>query len=274
MDYSFTDKNGIRMIEFSSIDSTGVAEAFFTTRDGGVSTGYCGSMNCNIYKKYDIENGRENFRLVCKALNIDPEMVITNRLIYFTDIVRCVSKKDIINIYDESVSFRADGLVTDDPDITLYLYAADCAIILLVDRKKRVIGALHAGWKGSLIPIIENTVEAMCNNYGCHSENIIAQICPSIRQCCFETGEDVAEQFANAGFANYIQRIDGKPHIDLNGVNVKHLIKTGIKPENIHNVDICTCCHPELFHSYRRGPVNEKGIHLNGMNGVFIHLKR
>lgn len=273
MNYHFDNKNGIKLLELSAISSTGVAEAFFTTRDGGISSGACGRMNCNIYKKQDIENGRENFRLVCKALNIDPGMVITNRLIYFTDIVRCVTKKDIVNIYDESLSSHADGLVTDDPDITLFLYAADCAIVLLADSKKRVIGALHAGWKGSLIPIIENTVDAMCKNYGCCKENIVAQICPSIGKCCFETGEDVAEQFVDAGFEDFKYYINGRPHIDLNGVNRMRLIKAGLKPVNIYNTDICTCCHPELFHSYRRGPVNEKGIHLNGMNGVFLRLK-
>lgn len=273
MNYQFIEKNGIRMVELSAIKATGVAEAYFTTRIGGISQGTYAEMNCNIYKKLDIDNGKENFRLACRALGIDPETVITNRLTHFTDVVRCVGKNDIIDIYDESISAHADGLVTDVPDIALYMYAADCAIIFLADNKKRVIGVLHAGWKGSLIPIIENTVAAMHDKYGCCTENIIAQICPSIEQCCFETGFDVAEQFKDNGFSEFISYEDKKPHIDLNSVNRKRLINAGLKEENISKVGICTCCHPDLFHSYRRGPVNEEGIHLNGMNGAFIRLK-
>lgn len=274
MTHQFVDKNGIRMVELSAIKATGTAEAFFTTRTGGISQGTFAEMNCNIYKKLDKDNGRKNFCLACQALEIDPKTVITNRLIYLTDIVRCVGKEDIIDIYDEPASAHADGLVTNDPNITLYLYAADCAIIFLADSEKRVIGALHAGWKGSLIPIIENTVAAMRDKYGCRPENIVAEICPSIEQCCFETGFEVAEQFEESGFSEFISYEGEKPHIDLNSVNRKRLINAGLKKENISKVGICTCCHPDLFHSYRRGPVDDKGVHLNGMNGAFIRLKR
>lgn len=273
MSYRFVDINGVKLVELSAINKTGAAEAYFTTRIGGISKETFAEMNCNIYKKMDIENGRKNFVIACRSLGINPETVITNRLIYFTDKVRCVDKKDIVDIYDESVSAHADGLVTDDPSITLYFYAADCAIIFLADSVKKVIGALHAGWKGSLIPIIENTVLAMCDNYGCRPENIIAEICPSIEQCCFETGFEVSKQFENNGFSKFISYESEKPHIDLNGVNEQRLINAGLKKENIFKTSVCTCCHPDLFHSYRRGPVSENGVHLNGMNGAFIRIK-
>lgn len=270
--YRFINVKGIKMLELSAINNTGVAQAYFTTRHGGISTGTYASMNCNIYKKLDIENGCENFKLACKALKINDRMVITNRLKYCTDIVRCVTKADVVDIYNEPLAAHADGLVTNDADIALFFYAADCSVISLVDAKKRVIGGIHAGWKGCLVPIIENTVAAMCDNYGCKRNEIIAQIAPTIGSCCFETGEDVAEQFEKAGFSEFILRDKVKPHIWLNGVNIALLKRAGIKEENIYHVDICTCCNPELFHSYRRGPVDENGLHLNGMNGIFIRL--
>lgn len=272
--YRFTQINGIKMLELSAINNTQVAQVYCTTRSGGISTGTYESMNCNIYKKLDIENGRENFRLVCKALNINDRHVITNRLVYFTDKVRCVTKTDLVDIYDESIAAPADGLVTDDDDIVLFFYAADCPVITFVDPEKRVIGGLHSGWKGCLIPIIENTVAAMCNNYGCQRENIIVQMTPSIGQCCFEVSEDVAEKFSKAGFSDFISREQERPHIWLDGVNTELLKKAGIKSENIYRTDICTCCNPALFHSYRRGPVDENGLHLNGMNGIFLRLNK
>ena len=268
----FVDVNGITMLELSAINNTGVAQAYCTTRHGGISSGTYSSMNCNIYKQLDIENGKANFKLACGALGIDDKMVITNRFTHFTDKVRCVTKEDIIDLYAEPLAPHADGLVTDDPEVTLFFYAADCAIISFVDVEKRVVGGLHAGWKGSLIPIIENTVSAMCDGYGCRRENIIAQIAPSIGACCFECGYEVASQFEDAGHGEYISWKHEKPHIDLNGVNIKLLRKAGIISDNIHSVDICTCCHPDLFHSYRRGPIAENGDHLNGINGIFIRL--
>ncbi len=271
MSYQFVEKNGIQMIELSVINETGLAEGYCTTRYGGISTGTYAAMNCNIYKLLDQENGRKNFRLFCQAIGVDPNKVITNRLTAGTNLVRCVTKDDLIDIYDEPLAPRADGLVTNDPNITLYLYAADCAIIQIVDPVHRAIGACHAGWKGSLIGTIPNTVSAMQEHFKSNPKDLIAVICPSIASCCFEVGNEVAEEFKSCGFEKYILCNYSKPHIDLFGVNSELLSSTGIPQNQIHRVELCTYCHPELFHSYRRGPV-ENGLHKNGMNGMFLRL--
>lgn len=271
MTYQFIEKNGIKMIEVSAIKESGVAIGYCTTRHGGISTDTCASMNCNIYKPFDLENGRKNFRLFCQAIDVNPDKVITNRLTAGTNLVRCVTKDDLIDIYDEPLAPRADGLVTNDPDITLYLYAADCAIIQIVDPVNKAIGTCHAGWKGSLIGTIPNTVHAMQENYGSEAENLIAVICPSISGCCFEVGNEVAEDFKSHGFEKYILQDYAKPHIDLFGVNSELLLSTGIPQNKLHKIELCTYCNPDLFHSYRRGPV-ENGLHKNGMNGMFLQL--
>lgn len=270
------------MIEISPINATGVAEGYCSTRHGGVSNGTTASMSVNLYKRLDVNSGQQNFRIFCAAIGVNPDKVITNRLIYGTDIVRCVDSYDLIDIYNEPLAPHADGLVTNDPEITLFLYAADCAIIQMVDPKKEVIACCHAGWKGSLGKIISNTVQAMCNNYGCNAKDIVGVILPSIGQCCFEVGEDVAKQFEDANFAQYINRTFDKPHIDLFGVNSQILKESGLSEHNIHKVELCTYCHEELFHSFRRGPISvrfkddgkQAQIHLNGMNGMFLKLKK
>lgn len=280
MDYRIVTNSNVKMIEVTPINCTGIAEAYCSTRHGGVSEGPTASMSVNIYKKYDVEAGQENFRIFCNAIGVDPDSVITNRLIYGTDVVRCVDSSDLIDIYDEPKAPHADGLVTNDPSITLFLYAADCAIVQFVDVKKRVVACCHAGWKGSLCGIIGNTVDAMKNNYGCSAEDIVAVILPSIGQCCFEVGEEVALQFRDAGFSEHIDESKDKPHIDLFGVNAEILKKSGLKENNIHKIDLCTYCHEELFHSFRRGPIEIRinsddktsQVHLNGMNGMFIRL--
>lgn len=271
-EYRFINKNGIDMIDVVAINRTEVAMAYCTTRHGGVSTGTTASMNCNLYKDLDKENGQKNFRIFCQAIGVDPGKVITNRLIANTDICRYVNSADIIDIYNEAIIPRADGLITDCRDITLFMYAADCAIIMLLDNANKCIGMLHAGWRGSLGNIIPNTINAMKDRFHTDERNLIAVICPSISAECFEVGDDVVKLFFDRGFGRFVSRKNDKPHIDLYGVNKLTLMDSGILEDNISTIELCTCLHEDLFHSYRRGPVNKNGMHLNGMNGMFLKL--
>ena len=263
MEYTITEKDGIRMIDCIPLNKTGTAEAYYTV-----------SFNVNIYKIMSgLETSKKNFATFCSVIGTDPGKVISNRLTHHTDIVRCVNSNDIIDIFDEPIQPHADGLVTDDPGITLFLYAADCAIIGAVDPVNRVIGCCHAGWRGSLGKIIPNLIDAMESKYGSDRNDIVVQLMPMICTKCFEVNEDVAKQFASRGFAEYIVRSNGKPHIDLAGVNYKQLLDAGIRKRNLHNIELCTFCHNDLFESYRRGPIDEHGVHMNGANGFFIKLR-
>lgn len=274
--YKTVKRNGMDMLEISCINETGIAEGYFTLRyGGGISTGPTATMNCNIYKKFDVDAGQLNFVIFCRAIGVDPKTVITNRLTAGTNLVRHVSAADLegYDIYDEPGAPRADGIITNDDRVTLFLYAADCATVQLLDPIHRAIGVFHAGWAGSLNGIIPNTVAAMTEAFNTDPSDLIAVICPSIAACCFEVGEEVAAKFVQAGYSEYVLTDKEKPHIDLFGVNAAVLESTGIPAEKIHKIELCTKCHEELFHSYRRGPITEKGAHLNGMNGMFLRLK-
>lgn len=272
--HNFIEKNGLKMLEICPINKTGIAEAYTTLKNAkGHSIGTFGTFNCNIYKKLGLENSIKDFELFCNSIDIDPKTVITNRLTSFTNIVRKVDENDIIDIYNEPLAPRADGLITNSNKITLYNYQADCSIIHLLDPINKAIGSLHASWKGSLNGIIPNTVNAMIDAYGTNPKELIAVINPTISVCCFEVGIDVAEKFEKQGFAEYVLKDYDKPHIDLLAVNRKTLQNCGVLNEYIYTVNLCTCCNPELFHSYRRGPIDAQGNHLNGMNGCFIRLK-
>lgn len=271
--------NGLKMMAVLPINNTGVAEAYCTIRDNpiGNSKGDCGPFSCNIYKKLDIENGRKDFQLCCEALGVQPSSVITNRLTAFTNKVRVVDAKTLIdyNIYDEPAAPRADGLITNSSDVTLYHYAADCAICFLVDPVKKACGCLHASWKGSLLGIIQSEVQSFHTAYGSKTEDIIAVLMPSISVNAFEVGIDCAEQFVQAGFGEFVDYTSyEKPHVNLPKVNHRILLNCGLKEENVYVIDdLCTYRDEKFFHSFRRGPVDENGIHLNGMNGYFIRIK-
>ncbi len=271
-------KNGLKMLSVKPINDTGIAEAYCTLRNNpiGNSKGPCGPFSCNIYKKYGLYEGIRDFEMCCDALNIQPSKVITNRLTAFTNKVRVVNTESLIgyDIYDEVNAPRADGLVTNSSDVTLFNYAADCSIILLCDTVNKVCGSLHASWKGSLIGIIENEIKCMKEEFKSHLENIIAVVMPSIGLEAFEVGEDVAKQFSEAGYEEYVDYTSyKKPHIDLAKVNRQILLNCGLKKENVNIIDLCTYSQKLMFHSYRRGPIDENGNHLNGVNGFFIRLK-
>lgn len=268
--------NGLKMMSILPINATGIAEAYCTVRNNpmGFSEGTCGPFYCNIYKKLGLDNGIKDFKLCCDALNVRPDHVITNRLTALTSIVRNVDETTLIgyDILDEVNAPRADGLVTDSTDVCLFNYAADCAIIMFVDPKTHVIGSLHASWKGSLLGIIENEIQSFKDNYNSKTEDIIAVVMPSIGIESFEVGVDCAEQFIQAGFAEFVDSTSfEKPHVDLSKVNRAILKKCGLIDENIYVIDdLCTYRDAEIFHSFRRGPIDEEGRHLNGMNGYFI----
>lgn len=272
--------NGLRMLRICPICDTGVAEAYTSIRSAaGYSEGHCGTFNPNLYKPFEldqaVENGIKDFRLGCEAVGYSDKNVITNRLTAITDKVRCVTSDDLTgyDIYDEPSAPRADGLITDDENICLYNYAADCAIAFLVDPVKRVCGSCHASWKGSLTGIFQKEVATFITGYGSDLKDIICVVCPSIGKENFEVGTDVAQMFVDSGFGEFVDfNTYEKPHVDLPGINRQILLSCGLKSENLYIIDdMDTYRDQEYWHSLRRGPIVD-GKPLNGQNGYWIHL--
>lgn len=275
--YEIVEMNGLKMMRINPICDTGVAEAYTSIRSAnGNSKGPCGTFNPNLYKVYGRDNGGiQDFQLGCEAIGASYKKVITNRLTAITDKVRCVTADDLngYDIYDEVAAPRADGLVTNDENVCLFNYAADCAIAFLVDPVKKVCGSCHASWKGSLLGIFEREIDAFVNEYGSNKKDIICVVCPSIGIENFEVDSDVAQQFVETGFGECVDfNSYEKPHVDLPKVNRQILLNYGLSEENVYVIDdMDTVRNEEYWHSFRRGPIVE-GKHLNGQNGYWIKL--
>jgi YfiH family protein len=117
----------------------------------------------------------------------------------------------------------------------------------MADPKRRVIGAVHAGWRGSAADIAGKAVRRLAAEYETNPIDLIVAIGPSIGQCCFEVGPEVA-----AEFEPYVQGSASRDHVDLVEVNVRQLVAAGVEPGNIEVSGLCTACSPEQFHSWRR----------------------
>lgn len=226
----------------------------FTTRMGGVSEGIYASLNLGANRGDDPNRVRENYRRVCEALGVDREKLVFSSQIH-EDQIRHITLADAGKGLDRKVDYNADGLVTDQPGLTLVVFGADCLTILLGDPNRRVIAAVHAGWRGTALGIVERAVEVMVEDYGCRSRDIIAAIGPGISKCCFETGEDVPKAMREALGEEVLPYLfggeGGKYKVDLKGINALRLKRSGILSTNIDISTDCTLCKPDKYWSHR-----------------------
>lgn len=250
-------KGGIPFQISPALEQAGIPHGF-TTRLGGVSEGIFSSLNLGNNRGDDQEKVRENYRRVCAALEMEMEKLVFSCQVH-RDVVRPVTLEDVGKGLDRPVDYEADGLITDVPGITLVVFGADCATILLSDPIRRVIAAVHAGWRGTALGIVSRAVESMVRDYGCERKNILAAIGPCISQCCFETGQEVPQAMTEAlgeDALPYLKAVeDGKSYVDLKGLNALWLNRSGVLTTNIDISPDCTLCHPEKYwsHRYTRG---------------------
>ena len=194
-------------------------------------------------------------RKLCQLLSIEPSHLIMPRQTH-TDHVAIVDETLIAA--DEATRAThlqdIDALVTALPNVIIGISTADCVPIILCDSNARILGAAHAGWKGTVMRIGARTVEAMIA-LGANADNIEAVIGASICPSCFEVGDEVVKQFIdNNHSCTIIHRnaSTGKAHIDLWKANSLSLIEAGIAAENITILGKCTRCNPTRYFSARR----------------------
>jgi YfiH family protein len=147
-----------------------------------------------------------------------------------------------------------DGMITDKAYIPLAVLTADCLPLLFYDPKKNVIAVAHAGYKGLLNHIIEQTIDRFISDFKSNPKDIIVGIGPSIERDCYEVGEERIEEFKTAfpQFKNVYSVRNGRYYLDLPSVAQQCLVKEGILEKNIEVMDICTKCDSN-FYSYRGG---------------------
>lgn len=152
-------------------------------------------------------------------------------------------------------SEEGDALVTDEAGLMIGVRSADCVPMLILDCSRRVVAAVHAGWRGSACDIAVRTIEKMRSDFGTNPGDVYAAIGPCIRACCYEVGKEVADRFT-ALFPEWGEEDRAARCIDLAEANRRQLIAAGVRDERIFDSGLCTTCQPEHFFSYRREPEN------------------
>lgn len=209
------------------------------------------SSDIDISKKEDREK-------ICKDLDLNFKNLTFNKQVHGSTI-RIVDENNI----GETV--EADGIITNLAKTPILTFVADCVSVGVIDINKKIIGVAHAGWRGTFDEIGCKLINIMSEKFQSKREDIIAIIGPSIGPCCYEVGEDLMKKF-NDKFT-YIDNSfcimkEGRYFLDLWKVNENTLINSGIKRENIINLNLCTYCTNDLFHSYRRDNGTSKRMGL------------
>ena len=251
-----TSSHGIPYLEFPALKATGLVNAGFSTRLGGVSKGYLSSMNLGFNRGDDKETVMKNFTLMSKAMGFLADDIVKGQQTHTTNVA-------VVHATDRGKCFRdpdfltdTDGLITNEPGVVLCASFADCVPLLILDPVKRVIGLSHSGWRGTVHYMGRATVEKMEETFGCDPQDMIACIGPSICKDCYEVSLDVATQFKYAFDDCYHADIleaknNGKYQLDLWKANQIVFLKAGLRPQNIFIPDICTCCNSGVLYSHR-----------------------
>jgi hypothetical protein len=284
----FTLTEDKTMLGYELMNSCPDIVCFSTTRQGGVGTGNYSSFNCTHYCGDNPDAVRRNREILLSHLPEGTRLVIPHQthgteVAVVDEALLGAEVADAAAVEADAVGAVADGveaavavdgvdgveaavctanlegvdaLVTNLRGVCLCISTADCVPVLLYDRHLKVIGAAHAGWRGTLARIVEKTLHRMTEQYGSRPQDIRACIGPSISLLAFEVGNEVYEAFRADGYdmklISQLNPTTGKHHIDLWEINRQQLISCGVPKKNIELSGMCTYLNPEILFSARR----------------------
>ena len=255
--FSEAGSEHIPIIRFSCLSQYEDIFHFITTRHGGCSKAPFHSFNLASHVGDREENVLKNRANLASSLGINVEKFFYSRQEHGNRIFLINDE----NVFQNNNNLTdtipvSDALITDCKGICLLVFVADCVPVLLFDCRKKVIGLVHAGWKGTVSLISGKTVRLMQSHYGCRAQDIICAIGPSIGPCCYEVGSEVINKVREC-FPEGLNLIhspssNNKHFFNLWQANKIQLLSCGIFEEHIETASMCTSCHSDLFFSSRK----------------------
>ena len=299
--WSIREVAGLQILTATIFDSLPWIAHGFSTRKGGVSKLHGAPMLNLGFTEWDsreaVARNRAVFVRAVRAAKLKPplgadaeteESLVTLRQIH-SDVV-CVFSKFAAS------APQGDAAISRRPGLFLGIQTADCVPILLADRRRHVVAAVHAGWRGTLARIAVKTLGRMRLEFGTNPEDVLAALGPAIGPCCYEVGPEVAQAFLGQ-FAHAAEWFDGpferlsageepnplpwltmmppghepppeRVQLDLRAANRQQLVDAGMNPRNIVVSELCTACRGDLFFSYRKeGAATGRMMSIVGIRG-------
>lgn len=241
---------GVPLLTYPLLEKTEFVTHGFTTRMGGVSEGYCSTMNISTTRGDAPEAVEENRKRLARALGVKVEDFTYTHQTHTTNVA-------VVREEDRGKRFmETDGMVTNVPGICLVTFYADCVPLYFVDPVHKAIGLSHSGWRGTAGRMGQVTLEKMKEVYGTRPEDIYAAIGPSICQDCYEVSGDVIEEFQKSFKKSvcpqlFYKKENGKYQLNLWRENQLVLTEAGVAEQKIAVTNLCTHCNPEILFSHR-----------------------
>ncbi len=246
-------KSGVEIVVSDALNAEDGIRHGFSTRIGGVSPSPFDTLNFSLSRADDPKNVIDNLKLLSLAHGLDFNKLVFVNHEHGMNVIRVDKTHCGMGITREKLPF-SDGLVTNDPDITLLTCHADCGAIFLYDREHGAIGLAHSGWRGTLSRIGKALVEKMQVEFQSKPESLIAALGPCICKNCFEVDAELGEKFCKEFACPEIAHSgrSGKAYVDIEAALAIQLTDAGMLPQNISSMNLCTFENRDLFFSYRR----------------------
>jgi len=260
--FGFSQKGSLKYLDSGAfLDMDFIVHAF-CTRWGGVSRGAYENLNFSFREGDPTDRVDKNWEILATAFQVPRRQFFVVNQVH----------EDRILLIDhehpkpsENQLLQYDAILTDRPGLAIGIKTADCVPILMVDPIRRVIGAVHAGWKGTSLGIAAKAVEALASRYLSKPSDLIVAVGPAIGPCCYQVDEVVFESVGDPSGRDSLFRPcreKGKWMLDLPLANRLQMERKGIPSRNIITSGFCTACRGDLFFSHRREK-GKTGRHLN-----------
>jgi YfiH family protein len=247
-----------------------VTHAVFTRRGGYSAAPYDG-LNLSISTGDDLSAVRRNRQVVSDALDLPlvsafPTHGATVAVLDRALVIKAQHPGDDWpkRLQERMRRIHADAMLTDVPGVALFWAYGDCAPVLLYDARQRVVGLVHAGWRGTARAITAQTITAMRERFDSRLDDIYAAVGPAIGACCYEVTYAVRQSFAAEPLAQeaavFVERATSEDadqmswYLDVGASNERQLLLAGLAPDHVETSGYCTGCESDLFYSNRRGP--------------------
>ena len=261
---TFLEDQGLRAYQFELFEDTHITHAIFTRR-GGISPSPWSSLNLGGTVGDERAHVVENRRRIFEFAHRPVASIYDVWQVHGTRVLSSRVPRPL-----DSPHEQADGILTDHPEVTLFMRFADCVPILLYDPFRKIVGLVHAGWKGTLAGIAAVTIQRMVLEYGSQPADILAGIGPSICKDEYEVGDEVV-QLTQETFQGDIGKVlsqqAGRYYFDLWAANQLILEKCGVKTGHIQIAGLCTARNLQDWYSHRA----EHG--KTGRFGAYIALQ-
>ncbi|KAA0548016.1 peptidoglycan editing factor PgeF [Bacillus sp. BGMRC 2118] len=241
--------------EWQSMDSSLVVG--FTTKNGGVSNAPYHTFNLGLHVNDNKEDVIDNRKKLARLTGFQLSQLVCSDQVHDANVLKVTSSDRGKGVLDyNSAIANTDGIYTDEPNLLLTSCYADCVPLYFYVPSSNIVGLAHAGWKGTVKKIASTMIHNLVEDEHVNTDDILAAIGPSIRDCCYIVDDVVINEVKKIlGYKDlsvYHEVSAGQYRLNLAILNKLILIRAGVKSENISISSYCTSCEENLFFSHRR----------------------